>query len=82
MLTATQTTRRVIRLIYEQCRICQEYEGCWGVCEGKEIEDPYLKGENLAAGLGPPAEPELICFRLAETRHGDFDPETGNYREY
>ncbi len=78
MTTATQrpaSRAKVARPIYDQCRICQEYKDCWGVCEGKEI-DPYLKAGDLACGLGPPAEPELICFRLAETRHGDFDPIT------
>ncbi len=75
MPIAEQTTRK---LIYRQCRICQEYKGCRGICEGKEIKDLYLKPEDLASGLGPPAEPELICFRLAETHHGDCDPATGD----
>lgn len=76
MLTATQQTRR---LIFQQCRICHEYEGCWGDCHGKEIDGAYLKTEDLGDGLGPPpAEPRLDCFRLAENRDGDFDPVTGD----
>lgn len=76
MPIATKTKRK---LIHQQCRICQDHEGCWGTCEGKEIKTPYLTIDDLARGLGPPAERELACFRLAETRHGDFDPATGDF---